>query len=106
MAAGTLATLWACETGKLPDAHTQNTNARRATSGELPRSKTIDQIKQRRGAKGTKPRAGLHQVFVSESGLKVTVTAKSKANYHEVERALSDAPEEVRHRIRNNRKLH
>jgi len=32
----------------------------------------------------------------------VTVTASSKANYHEVEQALSDALEEVRHRIRNN----
>ena len=102
VAAGTLAKSSAYEISKLKDAQTQAAIAGKAASGELPHAKAVDQIKQRRGAKDAKPRAGLHQVFVSDGGLKVTVTAKSKTNYHEVEQALSDAREEVRHRIRNN----
>ena len=37
--------------------------------------------------------------------MRITVSSKSKANYHEVELGLADALEEVRHRIRNNIKL-
>jgi hypothetical protein len=35
----------------------------------------------------TKPR-GVKQTFVTEEGWKVTVSAKQKGNYHEVEQAL------------------
>jgi len=103
--AGTLPKSSAYEISKLPDSSQQTTLANKAVSGELSHAKTVKQIKQRRGKKSPKPRQGLHQVFIAESGLKVTVTSKSKANYHEVEQAISEALEEVQHRIRNNIKL-
>lgn len=103
--AGTLPKTSAYEISKLDDLEQQTKLASQAAAGELTHAKTVSQIKQRRGKKSTKPRSGIHQVFLSERGLKVTVTAASKVNYHEVELALSEAIDEVRHRIRNNVKL-
>jgi ParB family chromosome partitioning protein len=67
----------------------------------LSHAKAVNQINQRRGRKASKSRQGLHQVFYAESGFTVTVSARTKANYHEVEQALLDAVDEVRHRIKN-----
>ena len=103
--AGTLPKSFAYEISKLDNSEQQTKLANQAASGELSHSKTVNQLRQRRGKKTVKPRSGIHQVFISERGLKVAVTARTKANYHEVELALSEALEEVRHRIRNNIKL-
>lgn len=103
--AGTLPKSSAYEISKLGNSEQQTKLATQAASGELSHSQTVKQIKQRRGKKATKPRSGIHQVFLSERGLKVTVSAASKVNYHEVELAITEALEEVRHRIRNNIKL-
>lgn len=103
--AGTLPKSSAYEISKLGNSEQQTKLATQAASGELSHSQTVSQIKQRRGKKSGKPRNGIHQVFLSERGLKVTVTATTKVNYHEVELALTEALEEVRHRIRNNIKL-
>jgi len=103
--AGTLPKTSAYEISKLDSSEQQAKLANQAASGELSHAKTVNQIKQRRGKHSAKPRSGIHQVFISEHGLRVTVTAPSKVNYHEVELALSDALDEVRHRIRNNVKL-
>ena len=105
VASGTLAKSSAYEISKLDDTQTQLVMAGKAASGELSHAKAVDQVKQRRGANGPKPRVGLHQVFVSDGDIKVTVTATSKRNYHELEQALSEALDDVRHRIRNNIKL-
>ena len=103
--AGTLPKTSAYEISKLDNEEQQAELATQAASGELSHAKTVSQIKQRRGKKSAKPRTGTHQVFLSERGLKVTITAASKVNYHEVELALTEALEEVRHRIKNNIKL-
>jgi len=83
--AGTLPKTSAYEISKLTDSSQQSSLASQAASGELSHAKAVKQIKQRRGKKTAKPRARLHQVFIAENGIKVTVTASSKANYHEVE---------------------
>ncbi len=103
--AGTLPKTSAYEISKLDNSEQQAKLATQAASGELTHAKAVNQIKQRRGRKSARPRSGVHQVFLSERGLKVTVTASTKVNYHEVELALSEAIEEVQHRIRNNSKL-
>lgn len=103
--AGTLPKSSAYEISKLDNSEQQAKLATQAASGELSHSQTVKQIKQRRGKKSAKPRSGIHQVFFSENDLKVTVTAPTKVNYHEVELALVQALEEVQHRIRNNIKL-
>ena len=102
VAAGTIAKTSAYEISKLDDPHKQATIADKAASGELPHAKAVDHINQHRRKKTTKPRAGLNLAFDSDTGVRVTVTAKSKSNYHEVEQALADALDEVQHRIRNN----
>lgn len=102
---GTIPKTSAYEISKLDDSDQQTTLASKAASGELSHAKTVNQIRQRKGKKAAKPRAGLHQVFMSESGLRVTVTSNSKATYDEVAAALSEALEEVQHRIRNNTRL-
>ena len=102
---GTLPKSSAYEISKLENSEQQAKLASQAASGELSHSQAVNQIKQRRGKKVAKPRSGIHQVFLSERGLKVTVTSKAKVNYHEVELALTEALEEVRHRINNNIKI-
>lgn len=103
--AGILPKTSAYEISKLADPDQQTKMANKAAAAGLSHAKMVKQIRQRRGKKSEKPRAGIHQVFIAESGLKVTVTAHSKVNYHVVEEALSEALEEVQHRIRNNVKL-
>ncbi len=103
--AGTLPKTSAYEISKLDDHGQQTKLATQAASGKLSHAKTVQQIKQRRGKKAATSRTGIHQVFFSERGLKITVTASTKENYHEIELALSEALEEVQHRIRNNIKL-
>jgi len=103
--AGTLPKTSAYEISKLDDSRQQTKLASQAAAGDLSHTKTVNQIRQRRGKKSAKQRTSIHQLFVAESGVKVTVTASSKVNYHEVELALSEALDEVRHRIRNNSQL-
>lgn len=98
---GTLPKSSAYEISKLADDRAQIELAGQAAAGDLSHAKTVNQINQRRGRKASKSRQGLHQVFYAESGFTVTVSARTKANYHEVEQALLDAVDEVRHRIKN-----
>lgn len=102
---GTLSKSSAYELSKLDDPQTISELASKATAGDLPHAKAVHQVKIRRGKKVSKPRSGIHLTFLPENGMKVTVTAATKMNYHEVEIALSEALEDVRHRIRNNIKL-
>ena len=102
---GRLSKSSAYEISKLENSEQQTMLADRASSGELSHAQTVNQIRKRAGKKSAKARGGVHQVFLSEGGLRVTVTAPTKVNYHEVELAISEALDEVRHRIRNNIKL-
>lgn len=101
---GTLPKSVAYEISKLSNSAEQSKIASSAHHG-LSHSKTVKLVRQRRGKKG-QTRTGLKQVFISESGIKVTVTRNAKANYHEVEQALLDALEEVRLRLANNVSLY
>ncbi len=98
---GTLPKSSAYEISKLADDRAQIELAGQAAAGELSHAKAVNQINQRRGRKASKSRQGLHQVFYAESGFTVTVSARTRTNYHEVEQALLDAVDEVRHRIKN-----
>ena len=105
VAAGTLPKSSAYEISKLSDDQTRTELAEKAAQGELSHAKTVKQINQRRGKRTSKPKPGLHLVFSAENGIKVAVARQDKASYHDVESALANALEEVRHRIENNVKL-
>jgi ParB family chromosome partitioning protein len=94
----------AYEISKLPNSNAQRELARRATSATLTCNETVKAVRTRRG-KARHGRPGTHLTFLTEVGWKVTVSNKRKAPYEEVEQALSDAVEEVRHRIRNRVRL-
>ena len=57
-------------------------------------------VRQRRGKKTARSR-GIRLTFPAENGIKVSVTASRKGTYYEIEEALVQALEEVRHRIAN-----
>ena len=61
-------------------------------------------MRQRRG-RPKRQQPGTKQVFVSEAGWKVTVSANRKGSYHEIKEALQQALEEVCLRIENNVQL-
>lgn len=103
--AGTLPKSSAYELSKLADKKAQSELAAKAASGTLPHARTVKQVNQRRGRKVSTKEKNLHQVLFAENGLRVTVSAPRKASYHEVEEALSQAIDEIRHRIKNGRTL-
>lgn len=61
-------------------------------------------VRERSGKKASTP-PGIKQTFAAEGGWTVTVTARHKGNYLEIEQALEQALAEVRHRIENNVQL-
>jgi ParB family chromosome partitioning protein len=75
-----------------------------ATDG-LSHKQVSSSVKTRRGKKTAKRRTTQRQSFKAENGLTVTISAKSDTNYHEIEEALQQALDEVRHRIENNVQL-
>jgi len=94
---GEIAARAAYEITKLPSAEAQRSIA----AVDSPTTAKISAaVNQRRGKKKPAIR-GFKQTFLAESGIRVLVTAKQKVNYHEVELALSEAIEEVRHYLRN-----
>lgn len=90
----------AYELTKLESDTQQRDVANRAAAGTLNYKQTVGEVRQRKGKKARKPR-GIHQTFLAENGIKVTVSAPRQGNYHEVEEALQHALEEVRLRIDN-----
>lgn len=97
--AGDLSARSAYEISKLPSEAAQRKVAK---TGKLPSEKAKAVVNQRRGKAKPKPR-GFKQTFYAENGVKVLVTSSTKSNYFEIETALSEAIEEVRHYIKNNR---
>ncbi len=99
---GQLSARAAYEISKLPDDKQRRAALRQgqSTEGQLTLAKAQRQVRQRKG-KPSRSR-GVKQVFLTEDGWKVTVTADKKGNYHEMELALLQALEEVRLRIDNN----
>ncbi len=71
-----------------------------ASTTEPTAKKVAAAVRQKRGRKPPATR-GFNQTFFGENDVKVLVTASKKVNYHEVELALSQALEEVRHYLNN-----
>lgn len=94
----------AYELTKLKNESAQRSLADQASTGSLTYKKAVGEVRQRRGKKASAPR-GIRQTFQAENGLKVTVTANRKGNYHEIVEALEQALEEVRLRIDSNIQL-
>lgn len=91
----------AYELSKLDNDTARRELAQKAASGRLTHDQAAKAVRQRKGKVARRPR-GTNLSFQSENGWKVTVSAGRKGNYHEVEQALAEALEEVRHRIANN----
>lgn len=98
---GELAARSAYELSKLKDDDARREMAERATRGELTTAQAASVARQHRGKPKQKVR-GTKQVFATENGIKVTVSASKIENYFEIEQSLVEALEEVRHRINNN----
>ena len=100
---GTLSPTVAYEISKLPDDKQRRAALLQgqSTNGQPTLGKVQSQVRQRKG-KATRRLRGVKQVFMTEDGWKVTVTANKKGSYHEMEQALQEALEEVRLRIDNN----
>ena len=97
---GSLPRTAAYELTKLAGDATKRDVAEQA-AGSLTLKQTAAAVRQRKGKKARRPE-GIRQTFQAENGIKVTVTAKRKGTYHEIEEALEQALEEVRLRINNN----
>ncbi len=102
--AGTLAARSAYEISRIPDDDKRRELAQQASEGRLPHAQATNLVRQHRG-KPRSPGRAVKQTFVSEGGWKVTVSANRPGTYEEIERALQDALEEVRHRIENGLQL-
>jgi ParB family chromosome partitioning protein len=90
----------AYELTKLSNEAAQRDLAEQAASGSLSRKKAANAVRQRRGKK-VSPARGIRLTFPAENGIKVCVMASRKGTYHEIEKAILQALEEVRHRIAN-----
>jgi len=98
---GELAARSAYEISKLP-AEIQQEIA--TATKQLTATKAQAAVRQRRGKSAPKQR-GFKQTFLSENGLKVLVKSSAKTSYPEVEQALRDALDEVRHYIDQGRQI-
>ncbi len=100
VAAGQLAARSAYELSKLKNPGTQR---ELAAHGALSPAQAARAVRQRQGRART---YGVRQTFFTERGWTVVVSAPRKGTYHDIEQALSQALEEVRHRIDNQRELY
>ncbi len=102
--AGEIAARSAYEISKVSDVETRDELAAQAAAGNLTRDQVVDAVQQRRG-KTKRKRANICLTFVAENGVSVGVSASRSGSYHDVETALIEALEEVRHRLSNNVQL-
>jgi ParB family chromosome partitioning protein len=102
--AGAIGLTSAYELTKIKNAAVQRRLADEAASGLLTQKDAAGAVRKRRGKPSPKPR-GVKQTFCDENGFRVTVSARKKGNYYDIEQALVSALEEVRHRIQNNMQL-
>jgi ParB family chromosome partitioning protein len=101
---GQLAARSAYELTKLATESAQRDLADQAKDGKLSHAKAVLAVKQRKGKPGVKTR-GFKQSFLADNGIKITASAPRKVTYADVEVALSQAIEEVRHYIEQDRKV-
>lgn len=101
---GDIAARTAYELSKLSNEDAQRQLADQAAAGRLSISDASNAVRMRAGKPKSAPR-GTRQVFVSENGWKVTVSAQQKGTYDEIEQALQLALEDVRTRINSGMQL-
>lgn len=94
----------AYEVSKLESEDQQRAGLAQGRSQPLTVAKASNTVRQRRGTVAPKTR-GLKQVFLTEEGFRVTVTASKRGTYDEIEQALRIALEEVQTRIRSGLQL-
>jgi hypothetical protein len=97
-----LAARSAYELSKLPTESIQRELAEEATAGELPYAQTAAAVKQRKGKPAAQKR-GFKQTFFADNGIRITATTQKKITYHDVEQAMHQALDEVRHYISQGR---
>ena len=105
VAAGRIPARTAYEISKLGDEAAQRKLAAKARSGRLNHSQAVGAVRQRQGKCRGKAR-NTKQTFLVEAGWKIVVSANRRGTYHEIEEALVQVLEEVRHRIDNNVQLY
>jgi len=104
--AGEVAARTGYELSKLPEDDQIRQLSQRAAHGKLTHQQAARAVKSRTGKGRHKPTRGTQLTFVVGHGWRVSVAGKSRDNYHEVEQALTEALDEVRHRIQNNVQLY
>ena len=103
VSSGELAARSAYELSKLPDARSQKAVADQVVGSKLTHQQTARAVQRKRGRARPKRKPGGAKVeFWAENGWKITVSSKSKGNYHHVKEALVQALEETELRIKAN----
>jgi hypothetical protein len=78
--------------------------AKQAANGKLTVAESARVARQKAARRPRKARV-IRQTFVTEARWNITATAKGNVSYHDLEAALSEALDEVRHRIANGLRL-
>jgi hypothetical protein len=89
---------------QVTDESAQRELADDATERRLTHAQAKSAVKQHKGKPAPKSR-GFKQSFFAENGIKVTVSTSKKVKFNDVEMALAQAIEEVRHYIEQDRKV-
>ena len=102
--AGDVAPRAAYEIAKVSNDDTRRDLTQKASNGKLTHKQAAAAARKRRGKSAPKARS-TRQVFFADDGWHVTVTCPKKGTYHEMELALTQALEEVRHYIAQGRSV-
>jgi ParB family chromosome partitioning protein len=90
----------AYELTKIENEAAQRDLAEQLAASAMTRTKAVNAVRQRRGKKIPRSR-GIRLSFSADNGIRVSVSSRRKGTYHEIEEAILQALEEVRHRITN-----
>ena len=103
--AGELAARTAYEISKAKDDGLRRQLANEASRG-LTNEQAAKKVRQRKGSKKKRRRHRTVRLsFQASDGWQINVTRTKSGNYHEIEQALNEVLEEVKHRINNNVQL-
>lgn len=94
------------ELSKIPEDDDRRQLSQLAAKGQLTHEQASNVVQKQSARRQKSCPNNTKLTFVVENNWKITVSHKSCGNYHEVEQALSEALDEVRHRIQNNVQLY
>jgi ParB family chromosome partitioning protein len=95
---GAVSSRSAYELSRLDNPGARDALAVQVAAGSLTAADAARAVRQRQG-KPKPPARGTRQTFVTQDGWKILITSARKGNYHEIQQALLEALDEVRHRI-------